>query len=67
MARLPAALVGGEVAAALFLLIGSALLIRGVYMLDHQKLGFNRETRLTTGLILDKAHYVGLRHAAAIR
>ena len=56
--KLRAALVGGEVAAALFLLIGSALLIRGVYMLDHQKLGFNREHVLTAGLILDKAHYV---------
>ncbi|HLJ51156.1 MAG TPA: ABC transporter permease [Bryobacteraceae bacterium] len=55
--RMRTVLVGGEIALALFLLIGSALLIRGVYLLDHQKLGFNRDHLLTAGLRLDKAHY----------
>ena len=55
--RLRAVLVGGEIALALSLLIGSELLIRGVYLLDHQKLGFNRDHLLTAGLMLDKAHY----------
>lgn len=56
-ARLRTVLVGGEIALALFLLIGSALLIRGVYLLDHQKLGFNRDHVLTACLRLDKGHY----------
>jgi len=50
-------LVGGEIALALFLLIGSCLLIRGVYELDHQKLGFDHQHLLTAGLVLDKARY----------
>ena len=50
-------LVGGEIALALFLLIGSCLLIRGVYLLDHQKLGFNHDHLLTAGVVLDKARY----------
>ena len=36
-------LVGGEIAMALFLLIGSCLLIRGVYLIDHQELGFHTD------------------------
>jgi predicted permease len=56
--RLRVVLVGGEIAIALFLLIGSCLLIRGVYLLDHQKLGFNHDHLLTAGLTLDKARYV---------
>jgi predicted permease len=50
-------LVGGEISLALFLLIGSCLLIRGVYLLDHQKLGFRHDHLLTAGLVLDKARY----------
>ena len=38
--RLRALLVGGEIALALFLLIGSSLLIHGLLVLEHQKLGF---------------------------
>ena len=56
--RLRVVLVGGEIAVALFLLIGSCLLIRGVYMIDHQELGFNHDHLLTAGLVLDKARYV---------
>jgi putative ABC transport system permease protein len=55
--RMRVVLVGGEIALALFLLIGSCLLMRGVYMLDHQKLGFNHDHLLTAGLVLDKARY----------
>ena len=56
--RLRVVLVAGEIALALFLLIGSCLLIRGVYMIDHQELGFNHDHLLTAGVVLDKARYV---------
>jgi putative ABC transport system permease protein len=55
--RLRIVLVGAEVAIALFLLIGTALLIRGVYVLDHQQLGFNHDHLLTAGVVLDQARY----------
>lgn len=55
--RLRVVLVGGEIAMALFLLIGSCLLIRGVYILDHQKLGFDRNHLLTAGVVLDNSRY----------
>ena len=55
--RLRVVLVGAEIAIALFLLIGSCLLIRGVYLLDHQELGFNHQHLLTAGVVLDKARY----------
>jgi len=55
--RMRVFLVGGEIALALFLLIGSCLLIRGVYLLDHQKLGFNHDHLLTAQLVLDQARY----------
>ena len=55
--RLRAALVSGEIALALFLLTGTSLLIRGVFLLDHQKLGFRTDHLLTAGLVLDQAHY----------
>jgi putative ABC transport system permease protein len=55
--RMRALLVGGETALALFLLIGACLLIRGVYQIDHQKLGFTHDHLLTAGLVLDHARY----------
>ena len=55
--RLRVVLVGGEIAIALFLLIGSGLLIRGVYILDHQKLGFEHDHLMTAGIGLDQARY----------
>ena len=55
--RMRSVLVGGEIALALLLLIGSCLLIRGVYLLDHQKLGFSQDHLLTAGVVLDKARY----------
>ena len=53
----PASADPAAIALALFLRIGSALLIRGVYLLDHQPLGFNRDHILTAGLVLDKERY----------
>jgi predicted permease len=55
--RLRAVLVTGEIAAALFLLIGTGLLIRGIYLTEHQDLGFRPDHLLTANLTLDEAHY----------
>ncbi|MGB9032345.1 MAG: ABC transporter permease [Acidobacteriaceae bacterium] len=55
--RLRALLVGGEIALALFLLIGSSLLIHGLLVLEHQKLGFRWDHLLTAGVSLDHARY----------
>jgi predicted permease len=55
--RLRVTLVGGEIALALFLLIGSCLLIRGVYLIDHQELGFSQDHLLTARIVLDQARY----------
>jgi predicted permease len=55
--RLRAILVAGEIAMAFVLLIGSGLLIHGVYVLEHQSLGFRHDHLLTAGLTLDQARY----------
>ncbi len=55
--RLRSLLVGSEIALAFVLLIGSGLLIRGVYRLDHQPLGFRHDHLLTAGFNLDQARY----------
>jgi len=55
--RMRVVLVGGETALALFLLIGTCLLIRGVYTLENQKLGFSHDHLLTAGLTLDHTRY----------
>lgn len=55
--RLRTVLVTGEIAAALFLLIGTGLLIRGIYTTEHQNLGFRPDHLLTASLTLDDAHY----------
>ena len=55
--RLRVVLVGGEIALAVFLLIGSCVLIRGVYFFDHQQLGFNHDHLLTSRLVLDQTRY----------
>jgi predicted permease len=55
--RMRVVLVGGEIAMALFLLIGSCLLIRGVYLIDHQEVGFPHDHLLTAGVVLDAARY----------
>ena len=55
--RMRTALVTGEIALALFLLIGTGLLIRGLYLIEHQNLGFQPDHLLTAGLNLDSARY----------
>jgi len=55
--RLRSFLVGGEIALAFVLLIGSGLLIRGVYEMEHHPLGFRQDHLLTAGVILDQARY----------
>ncbi len=55
--KLRRTLVMGEIALALFLLIGTGLLIRGLYLIEHQNLGFEADHLLTAGLILDDARY----------
>jgi predicted permease len=55
--RLRTVLVTGEIALALFLLIGTGLLIRGIYLIEHQNLGFQPDHLLTAGLTLDSARY----------
>ena len=50
-------LVTAEIALALFLLIGTGLLIRGIYMLEHQALGFRSVDLLTASVTLDSAKY----------
>ena len=55
--RLRAVLVGGEIALALFLLAGTSLLTRGIYSLEHQRLGFRSDHLLTAAMSLDKARY----------
>jgi putative ABC transport system permease protein len=55
--RLRNILVTGEIALAMFLLIGTGLLIRGLYVVEHQNLGFKPEHLLTAGVTLDSARY----------
>jgi predicted permease len=55
--RLRIVLVTGEIALALFLLIGTGLLIRGIYLIEHQNLGFQPDHLLTAGVTLDSARY----------
>jgi predicted permease len=55
--RLRALLVGSEIALALFLLIGSGLLIRVIFQIEHQNLGFATDHLLTASLTLDGAQY----------
>lgn len=55
--RLRKVLVTGEITVALFLLIGSVLLIHGIYAVEHQKLGFEADHLLTASVALDKTRY----------
>lgn len=60
--RLRAALVSGEIAVALFLLTGTGLLVRGISVVEYQKLGFPTDHLLTAGLTLDHAQYSDNAH-----
>jgi len=55
--RLRTGMVTGEIAFALFLLIGAGLLIRAIFLIEHQNLGFRPDPLLTAGVTLDKARY----------
>jgi putative ABC transport system permease protein len=55
--RLRHVLVTAEIALALFLLVGTGLLIRGISLIEHQNLGFRAEHLLTAGITLDAARY----------
>jgi putative ABC transport system permease protein len=55
--RLRTVLVTGEIALALFLLIGTGLLIHGLYVIEHQNLGFQAHHLLTAAVNLDSSRY----------
>jgi predicted permease len=55
--RVRTVLVTGEIALALFLLIGTGLLFRGIFLIEHQNLGFRPDHLLTAVVTLDNARY----------
>ncbi|MGB9465259.1 MAG: ABC transporter permease [Candidatus Acidiferrum sp.] len=55
--RLRTVMVTGEIALALFLLIGTGLLVRGIFLIEHQNLGFRADHLLTASVTLDEARY----------
>jgi predicted permease len=55
--RVRTVLVTGEIALALFLLIGTGLLFRGIFLIEHQNLGFRADHLLTASVSLDNARY----------
>ena len=55
--RLRSVMVTGEIALALVLLIGTGLLIRGIFLIGHQNLGFHADRLLTAGVTLDSPRY----------
>src|SRR5262249_32133346 len=57
--RFRSILVTAEISAAVFLLIGTGLLLRAVFLLEHQDLGFDHDNLLTGNITLDKARYNG--------
>ena len=63
--RLRTILVTGEIAMALFLLVGTGLLFVSIFRLEHQNLGFQTEHLLTAGVTLDAAKYNDADHQAA--
>jgi putative ABC transport system permease protein len=63
--RLRTVLVTGEIALALFLLVGTGLLFVSIFRLEHQNLGFQSEHLLTAGIALDGAKYKDAGHQAA--
>jgi putative ABC transport system permease protein len=55
--RLRAVMVTGEIALALFLLVGSNLLFVGISRIEHGDLGFRSDHLLTADINLDQARY----------
>jgi len=58
-------MVTGEIALALFLLVGTGLLIRGLFRIEHQNLGFEPDHLLTADVALDDARYKGASQQTA--
>jgi putative ABC transport system permease protein len=50
-------MVTAEIALALFLLVGTGLLFRGIFLVEHQNLGFRTDHLLTAGVTLDSTNY----------
>lgn len=63
--RLRTMMVTAEIALALFLLVGTGLLIRRLSILQNQNLGFLPDHLLTAGLTLDSAQYRNASQQAA--
>jgi putative ABC transport system permease protein len=63
--RLRTVMVAGEVALALFLLVGCGLLFRTMFEIEHQSLGFQTDHLLTANVSLDKARYEDSSHQIA--
>jgi predicted permease len=55
--RLRTVMVTGQIMLASFLLIGTGLLLRGIFVIEHQNLGFRADHLLTAGVTLDDAQY----------
>jgi len=55
--RLRTTMVTCQIALALFLLVGTGLLFRGIFMIEHQNLGFRADHLLTANVVLDAARY----------
>jgi predicted permease len=55
--RLRTVMVTGEIALALFLLVGTGLLFVGIFRIEHQNLGFQTDHLLTAGVTLDETRY----------
>jgi putative ABC transport system permease protein len=63
--RLRTVMVTGEIALALFLLVGTGLLFVSILRIEHQKLGFQPEHLLTAAITLDEARYADVAHREA--
>jgi putative ABC transport system permease protein len=63
--RLRTVMVVGEIALALVLLIGTGLLIRGIFVIEHASLGFQADPLLTAVINLDDARYKGAQKQIA--
>ena len=59
--RLRTTMVTCQIAVALFLLVGTGLLFRGIFMIEHQNLGFRADHLLTANVVLDDARYKDAR------
>lgn len=55
--RLRILMVTGEIAMAMFLLVGTGLLIRALTVIHHQSMGFRPDHLLTAGVTLDSTQY----------